>query len=723
MNFTQFKNIYLIALSALLLSCVGCTGSSAAAKPNILFVIMDDVGIDQMESFGYGGVTAPNMPNINAVAAAGVRFRNTWSMPECSPGRAAAFVGRFPLRTNIFAAIGQNDLANSQLSPYDMTTPKLLKKANYESGLFGKFHLAGPENNQSENATPAELGWDYFYGWVGGLAGSVDTTAGIANGPASYNCGYVPGSTDGGADAGACYKANNTCQNLASIDPENDPPGKQCIINGGLFKPNEACANTLPTDLNFNKQNAYYVSPLVINSSAGVEEVSLTDSRSRGYRSTIEANAAISWIKGRTSINLPNKPWMATLSFTAPHTPMQQAPKNLVSSIVGGANNQNCKNTVHWRVLQNQMIEAMDTEFGRLMVETGLATSNQDGSLNYNPSATNTMIVIVGDNGTLGNTVKLPFDPSRAKGSVYQTGVWVPLIVAGPLVSQPDRDIDYMINMVDLYQLFAEIAGIDVKTQVPRTIDSASLMAYLTNPNQASIRSINFTQTSYNIQANGHRNGPCVISGSCSQIPVSKSVCEDNAGVWWGEGYSDNSVINPAGNITTANYQMCWQVNQAKSKTSQPLLTILPETQSAVRNNNYKLVSTTVRDYDAVRDDFVFHTTAEFYEINQALNNPKLDKSGDNLIPTSGSWSDTVRSNYNALLASLNGILSSQPACPGDANIDGVVDGYDNSVWQRFVSWLYSSVADFNFDGLTDQTDLQVIESSQGTCPVSTSVY
>lgn len=60
----------------------------------------------------------------------------------------------------------------SQLSPYDMTALKLLKQAGYESALFGKLHLAGPENNEAENLTPSVLGWDYFYGWVGGLAPS-----------------------------------------------------------------------------------------------------------------------------------------------------------------------------------------------------------------------------------------------------------------------------------------------------------------------------------------------------------------------------------------------------------------------------------------------------------------------------------------------------------------------------------------------------------------------
>jgi arylsulfatase A-like enzyme len=71
---------------------------------------MDDVGVDQMSSFGYGGPVPPKMPVIDAIAYHGIRFRNAWSMPECSPGRAAFFTGRWPLRTNIYQAIGANDL-------------------------------------------------------------------------------------------------------------------------------------------------------------------------------------------------------------------------------------------------------------------------------------------------------------------------------------------------------------------------------------------------------------------------------------------------------------------------------------------------------------------------------------------------------------------------------------------------------------------------------------
>ena len=116
-------------------------------------------------------------------------------------------------------------------------------------------------------------------------------------------------------------------------------------------------------------------------------------------------------------------------------------------------------------------------------------------------------------------------------------------------------------------------------------------------------------------------------------------------------------------------------------------------------------------------------TTDEFYQIDQAAPTPKIDTADLNLMPTKSSWSAAMKANYDRLLVSLTNILNSQPPCPGDANMDGVVDGYDVSVWEKFVRWAYSSVADFNFDGLTNNTDLQTIGTNRGTCPKSTSVY
>lgn len=730
---TKRQALRLSAMAAAALLLAACGGSSqetadsgqppAAQPPNILFVVMDDVGIDQMASFGYGGSDAPPMPNMNAVAQAGLKFRNTWSMPECSPGRAAFFTGRYPLRTDMYQALGPNDLANSQLSGYDETVPKLLKKAGYESAMFGKFHLAGPEHNEAGNATPAQLGLDHFYGWVGGLPGSIDTTAGGAYGAGRWSCGFYPHHI-----AGACYHADNSCEDMPQPALTEDASGLQCLSRGGIFVERHQCGSPLPssTRLDFGKENAYYVSPLVVIDQGRTEVVPLTDSRARGYRTTIETDAAIRWIKQRPA----GKPWMATVSYSAAHTPWQQAPKQLTpqTSPRLSGNIMDCTSNVAGRLIQNQMTEAMDTEFGRLLVETGLAKRAADGSLAYDAKAGNTVIVIVGDNGSLGFAVKPPFSLSLAKGTSYQTGVWVPLVVAGPPVAEPGREVEHMVNMVDLFQFFGELAGVDAHASVPRTIDSVGLLPYLTRPDQSSLRTINFTQSGVNIQANGGRNGPCVMNrtstdaGSCTQIPTSKSVCEDNGGAWWGAGYTDAAVIDNGG----AGYAQCWEVNRAiaASGATPGPLAILPERTLAIRNERYKLVRNTVLNFDAAANASREDVATEFYEIDQAKGKPKLEDPGSNDL-LKGALTADQRDAYGTLTAKLDELLASEPACPGDGNKDGVVDARDLADWRRIArDWGLSSVYDFLFDGRTDGADEQIIVQHMGTtCPKSHGVY
>ena len=82
------------------------------------------------------------------------------------------------------------------------------------------------------------------------------------------------------------------------------------------------------------------------------------------------------------------------------------AARSLLPAGSTDTNGLDCADTVQQRVLSNQMIEALDTELGRLLVETGLATRGPDGALLYDPERTDTMVIMVGDNGTLGYTVK-----------------------------------------------------------------------------------------------------------------------------------------------------------------------------------------------------------------------------------------------------------------------------------------------------------------------------
>src|SRR5262249_27856756 len=97
-----------------------------SSLPNILFIILDDVGIDQLTASHPGAPTPAQPPNIDAIVNAGVKFPNFTTMPECSPSRACFFTGRYPLRTGVTAAFFEQDLPVSQVSRYEMTAPRVL---------------------------------------------------------------------------------------------------------------------------------------------------------------------------------------------------------------------------------------------------------------------------------------------------------------------------------------------------------------------------------------------------------------------------------------------------------------------------------------------------------------------------------------------------------------------------------------------------------------------
>ena len=344
--------------------------------------------------------------------------------------------------------------------------------------------------NEAGLLLPYSLGWDYFAGWMDetGDPSSIDTWAGIATpkrdegkkGP--WSCGFVGGALDTGTDSdgvitrgansGACYMPDSTCSEMSSSGAV--PPGRTCRDQGGIFDPKTACADDPPWYIDFGQLSGHYVSPFVINEAVGSSADGSRPPEPRrgpahrpacaplpragggggGDRVDTEPAAGPALDGNRLLRDRPHARDAATGHGAA----QQQRPRE--PARLQPAPSQ--------RVLTNLMIEAMDTEITRLLVETGLATERH-GRLHYNPAATDTVIVILGDNGTFANTVKLPFQPRRAKGTAYQTGVWVPLIVAGPGVTAPGRAVEHMVNAADLYQLFGELAGIDdVHAAVPR---------------------------------------------------------------------------------------------------------------------------------------------------------------------------------------------------------------------------------------------------------------
>src|SRR5690606_19644237 len=161
-----------------------------------------------------------------------------------------------------------------------------------------------------------------------------------------------------------------------------------------------------------------------------------------------------------------------------------------------------------------------------------------------------------------------------AKGFPYQTGVWVPLTVAGPLVKEPGREGPHMVHSVDMYSLFSELAGIDLEQALPasRRIDSEPVLAYLTQHGLASTRDTNYTVRGTNIASlSATAPLPCVIPASnvCVQVFPQQGVCEDQSGVWYG----------PGGAAGSAGLDSCCAVNDYLVSQNESVVDILPDSQ------------------------------------------------------------------------------------------------------------------------------------------------
>jgi hypothetical protein len=123
--------------------------------------------------------------------------------------------------------------------------------------------------------------------------------------------------------------------------------------------------------------------------------------------------------------------------------------------------------------------------------------------------------------------------------------------------------------------------------------------------------------------------------------------------------------------------------------------------------------------YDATSNSCAATATKEFYQINEKVPVPKLDTADADLLATGSPLNRQQQKNYNALSEQLTKLLASQAVCPGDINLDGIVNYLDVADWEMFqgLSLGNSSWGDINLDGLTDSADLAIILQNLGSCP------
>lgn len=88
------------ALVSLALLLNACADAPRDGQPNFLILVGDDIGVEQLASFGIGSAPATT-PHLDALAANGIRFSHVWAQPMCSPTRATLLTGRFGFRTGV----------------------------------------------------------------------------------------------------------------------------------------------------------------------------------------------------------------------------------------------------------------------------------------------------------------------------------------------------------------------------------------------------------------------------------------------------------------------------------------------------------------------------------------------------------------------------------------------------------------------------------------------
>lgn len=129
-------------------------------KPNILWVVVDDMGYGDPGSYGGGAALGAPTPHMDALARGGLRLTSCYSQQTCTPTRSAILTGRLPVRTGLTRPILAGDHLTKNPWEDEISLPTLLGEAGYQTLLVGKWHVG-----EAVGMRPHDVGFDEYYGF------------------------------------------------------------------------------------------------------------------------------------------------------------------------------------------------------------------------------------------------------------------------------------------------------------------------------------------------------------------------------------------------------------------------------------------------------------------------------------------------------------------------------------------------------------------------------
>src|SRR5450432_2599711 len=152
------RNIPKRVLGAAMLVVATAAPALAADKPNILVIMGDDIGWENLGSY-HQGLMLDTTPNLDKLAAEGMRFTDYYAEASCTAGRANFITAELPIRTGL-TTVGQAGSAIG-MPAQAPTIATALKSMGYATGQFGKNHLG-----DLNEFLPTMHGFDEFYGYL-----------------------------------------------------------------------------------------------------------------------------------------------------------------------------------------------------------------------------------------------------------------------------------------------------------------------------------------------------------------------------------------------------------------------------------------------------------------------------------------------------------------------------------------------------------------------------